>query len=76
MADATTQPMPAAPSPPLSDLQLELLKLYSTDVTPEELLEVKSLLGRYFGRKAIEAADRVVEERGLTDEDMDAWLDG
>ena len=61
-------------STPLSSLQLELLKLYSTEVTPEELLEVKRLLGRYFGRKATQSADRVWDERGLTDEDMEAWL--
>ena len=51
--------VPAEPSSPLSELQLELLKLYSTGVTPEELLEVKRLLGQYFGNKATEAADRV-----------------
>ncbi len=62
------------PTAPLSDLQLELLKLYSTQVTSEELLEVKRLLGRYFGQRAIQSADRVWDERELTDEVMDAWL--
>ncbi len=66
--------MAAEPSAPLTDLQLELLKLYSTEVTAEELREVRRLLGRYFGQKASQDADRVWDERGLTDEDMDAWL--
>ncbi len=61
-------------SAPLTDLQLELLKLYSTDVTAEELRQVRRLLGQYFGHKATRAADRVWDERGLTNEDMDAWL--
>ena len=74
MANSTTRPMPAEPSPPLSGLQLELLKLYSTEVSPEELLEVKRLLARYFGRRAVESADRVWDEHQLTDEEMDAWL--
>ena len=74
MADSTTHQMHSKPPAPLSDLQLELLKLYSTDVTAEDLLEVKRLLGRYFGRKAIQAADRAWDARGLTDEGMDAWL--
>ena len=73
MADSTHQ-RHSGPPGPLSDLQLELLKLYSTDVTAEELREVKRLLGRHFGRKAVQTADRVWDERGLTDEDMDAWL--
>ena len=62
------------PAATLSDLQLELLELYSTDVTADDLLEVKRLLGRYFGRKAIRSADRVWDERGLTDGDMDTRL--
>ncbi len=74
MADSTTRQIPPEPSAPLSGLQLELLKLYSTDVTADDLLEVKRLLGRYFGHKAVQSADRVWDERGLTDEDMDAWL--
>ena len=61
-------------SKPLSSLQLELLKLYSTEVTPEELLDIKRLLAGYFGRKAVQSADRVWSDRGLTDDDMDEWL--
>ena len=65
-----------SPQAPLSDLQLELLKLYSTDLTEEELLDLKRELARYFAGKAIASADRVWDERGLSNEDMDAWLDG
>ncbi len=66
--------MATEPSAPLTDLQLELLKLYSTELTAEELRQVRRLLGRYFGEKAIQAADGVWDERELTDEEMDAWL--
>ncbi len=74
MANPRAQKISEGRSTPLSDLQLELLKLYSTEVTSEELLEVKRLLGRYFGQRAIQSADRVWDERGLTNEVMDAWL--
>ena len=70
----TSRSTAAEPSEPLTDLQLELLKLYNTGVTAEELRQVRRLLGRYFGQKAIRAADGVWDERGLKDEDMDAWL--
>lgn len=63
------------PSSPLTNLQLELLKLYSTDLADDELREVRQLLARFFARKAVNEADRVWDERGLTNEDMDAWLD-
>lgn len=68
-------PQPAL-SAPLSPLQLELLKLYSTEMTPAELRELKQELARYFAGKAIAAADQVWDERGLSNEDMDAFLDG
>lgn len=59
---------------PLSNVQLELLKLYATDLSEEELLELKRLLARFFAEKAMRQADEIWEKRGLTDEDMDRWL--
>ncbi len=64
------------PLSPLTPLQLELLKLYSTELTTDELHELKRELGRYFAGKAIAAADRSWDQQGLADEDMDAWLNG
>ncbi len=72
MANSTTNVTPE--QAPLNALQLELLKLYSTGVSSEELLEVKRLLARYFGRKAIQSADQVWDENQFSDKDMDAWL--
>ena len=63
------------PSTPLTNLQLELLKLYGTDLADEELEEVRQLLARFFARKTVREADQLWDERGLTNEDMDAWLD-
>jgi len=67
---------PTALQTPLSPLQLELLKLYSTEMTSSELLELKRVLARYFATKATAAADQAWDERGLSNEDMDAWLHG
>jgi hypothetical protein len=75
MADPNPRPSISSEQPlPLSDVQLELLKLYSTDVTSEELLEVKRLLSSHFGSKATRAADQIWDDRGITNEDMEAWL--
>jgi hypothetical protein len=73
-----TQPKPASMAlrTPLNPLQLELLKLYSTEMTQAELLELKQELARYFAAKAIAVADQVWDERGLSNEDMDVWLNG
>ncbi|MFN7119564.1 MAG: hypothetical protein ACK4TA_22400, partial [Saprospiraceae bacterium] len=57
----------------LSNLQLELLKLYANNVSEENLLEIKWLLARYFAQKATEAMDKIWEEKGLTVQDMINW---
>lgn len=59
--------------PPLTNLQLELLKLFGRDVPEEQLLEIRDLLARYFAERATEAMDRIVEERGLTPDDIERW---
>ena len=61
---------------PLTNLQLELLKLYSFDLSEEQLLEVKRLLANYFADKATDEMDKLWEEKGWTDETMDEWLNG
>ncbi len=63
-----------APQHGLSNLQLELLKLYSTNLPEEDLLEIKRLLAKYFMKKAVEGADKVWDEKGFTNETMDEWL--
>jgi hypothetical protein len=55
-------------SEPLSNLQLELLKLYATNLPEEDLLSIKRLLARYFMKKAIQRADAIWDERGYTND--------
>lgn len=58
----------------LSNLQLELIKLFSYNLNEKQLLEVKELLARYFAEKATMEADRIWDEEGLTNQTMDQWL--
>ena len=58
----------------LSNVQLEILKLYSTDLSFSELLEFKQELANFFAKKAIQDADRIWEQKGLTNDCMDTWL--
>lgn len=59
---------------PLSNLQLELLKLYSTNLSQQELVELKKILANYFAQKAIKEADRIWDEKELSNDDMKKWL--
>ena len=58
----------------LSYLQLEILKLYSTNLNEDELIALKTLLANYFAQKAIQEADKIWNERNLSNQEMDKWL--
>ena len=57
-----------------SNIQLELLKLYSTDIKDSELIEIKNYLAQYFAQKAINEADAIWDIKGFDDHQMDKWL--
>lgn len=59
----------------LSNAQLELLKLFSRPMSDAELVELKTLLGKYYAKKVTEETDRLWDERGYTQETMDKWLE-
>ena len=53
---------------PFSNMQLELLKLYSRNVSESDLVQIKLLLAHYFAEKAMDEADRIWEEKDYTAE--------
>jgi hypothetical protein len=57
-----------------SNIQLELLKLYSHGVSDQQLNEIKQLLAKYFAQKSIEEADKTWDKKGWTNDDMDNLL--
>ncbi len=59
---------------PLSNLQIELLKLYSQDVSEEDLIAIKRLLANYFADQASDEMDRLWNKESWTNDTMDKWL--
>jgi hypothetical protein len=57
-----------------SPLQLELLKIYSFSPSEEELLQVKQLLATFFAQRLSKMVDKAIEEKGITAQDLDNWL--
>ena len=58
----------------LTTLQLEIVKLYSTEMERQDLLDLKQVTANFFTRKAIQEADQIWGEQNLTDNDMEEWL--
>jgi hypothetical protein len=55
-------------------LQLELLKLYANNPTEEELIDIKTLIGQYYSKKLINAAEEYALENGWSDETVENIL--
>ncbi|MEQ1606193.1 MAG: hypothetical protein ABL999_15130 [Pyrinomonadaceae bacterium] len=60
----------------LSNLQLELLRLYGTNVSDRTLEEIKLILAKYFAERASDAMEQVWENRSIAPEDMMQWANG
>lgn len=56
---------------PLNSQQAEILKLFSRELEKEDLLAIKRLIVQYLAEKATRIADKVWDEKGWTDEDVD-----
>ena len=58
----------------LSSLQLDLLKVYSFQPSEADLLAVRQLLATYFSDKLTENVRQAINEKGITELDLDRWL--
>ncbi len=61
------------PAQKLTNLQLELVKLFSYKVADNQLIEIKLLLGNYFAEKASEEMDKLWDENNWTEDTMKEW---
>jgi len=59
---------------PLSNLQQELLKLYSPNIDDADLENVRRFLAKYFADKAIKEADDIWDKKRYTNQTMEQWL--
>ena len=59
---------------PLSNIQQELLKMFSRDIGNNDLLEIKRLITKYFAKKSISEANKVWDEKKWTEEDINRLL--
>ena len=58
---------------PLSNLQLELLKVFSFDLEEQQLLDIRELLSSYFAGKATQEMDVLFAQNGWGEEKVEEW---
>ncbi len=60
--------------PPLSNIQSELLKLFSVDIPEKDLIEIKGMIARFLLERARDKADTIWDSKGYTDEKLEQIL--
>ncbi len=60
--------------PPLSNVQAELLKLFSADIPEKHLSELKNMIARFLLDKARDKSDESWNEKGYTDDKLQKYL--
>ncbi|CAH0998657.1 hypothetical protein LEM8419_00002 [Neolewinella maritima] len=59
---------------PLNNGQLELMKMFSHELSEADLLKLRRMLAAFFADRASDAMDELWENKSWSDETMDAWL--
>ena len=57
----------------LTNLQLELLKVFSYQLNQQQLTDIKNLLANYFGAQATQEMDKLWEENNWDSNTMTNW---
>ncbi len=60
--------------PPLSNIQEELLKLFSFDIPDAQLKELKKIISIFLLEKARDKADAIWDSKGYTEEKLQELL--
>lgn len=68
MIEQQTQPTKFTP------LQHELLRLYSHNISEEDLIAIKNLIGNYFADKLQKKITKAAKDKGYTAQDFEAIL--
>jgi len=58
----------------LTNVQIELIKLFNQEVPDEQLLEIKNLLAKYFAEVATREMDKLWDENDWNNDTMEEWL--
>lgn len=59
---------------PFSNIQMELLQLYKSDISDADLVVIKKMIADYFAEKSINMADEIWDKEGWDDKKIEDLL--
>lgn len=60
--------------PPLSNVQAELLKIFSADIPESHLVELRKIIAKFLLEKARDKADDIWDQKGYSDKKIQQIL--
>jgi hypothetical protein len=61
-------------TPPFTNLQLELLRVYAMNLPDEDLLAIRRMIAKYLLEKARAKVNQISKEKGYNQETLEQWL--
>lgn len=58
----------------LNSVQLHLLRMFAKPIKENDLNEIKQLLSGYYAKKVDEEGEKIWNEKGMEDKDIDIFL--
>lgn len=60
--------------PAFTNLQLELLRVFTRQVSDDDIIAIRKMLVQYFAEKAMNLADQVWEKNNWTEQDAQSMM--
>ena len=57
-----------------SNLQLELLRLFSMNIPDEEMTKIRDMIARHLLKNKLKEFDEQVKKLGISETDLEKWL--
>ena len=59
--------------PAITSAQLDLLRMFGSNLSDADLIEIKKMVGEYLSKKVVQSANQAFDEKGYSENDIENW---
>jgi len=59
--------------PAITPAQLDLLRMFGSNLSDADLIEIKKMVGEYLSKKVVQSANQAFDEKGYSENDIENW---
>jgi len=57
----------------ITPAQLDLLRMFGSNLSDADLIEIKKMVGEYLSKKVVQSANQAFDEKGYSENDIENW---